>query len=61
MPSTIEREEHDMPDDTDSPVMDTLAVMTAASLENSNLGDRELMLVRAAALIATGPPPRPMC
>jgi hypothetical protein len=45
-----------MPDDGDSPVMDTVAVMTAASLENSNLGDRELMLVRAAALVATGAP-----
>ena len=45
-----------MADETDTPVMDTLAVMTAASLENSNLGDRELMLVRAAALIATGAP-----
>jgi alkylhydroperoxidase/carboxymuconolactone decarboxylase family protein YurZ len=45
-----------MSDDTDSPVMDTLAAMTAASLENSNLDDRELMLVRTAALVATGAP-----
>ena len=45
-----------MPDDTDSPVLDTLAVMTAASLDNCNLPERELMLVRAAALVATGAP-----
>jgi hypothetical protein len=45
-----------MPDDTDTPVMNTLAAMTAASLENSHLGDRELMLVRTAALVATGAP-----
>jgi hypothetical protein len=37
--------------------MDTLAAMTAASLENSNLEARELMLVRAAALAATNAPP----
>jgi alkylhydroperoxidase/carboxymuconolactone decarboxylase family protein YurZ len=45
-----------MPDETDTPVMDTLAVMTAASLENCHLDNRELMLVRAAALVATGAP-----
>jgi hypothetical protein len=45
-----------MPDDSDSPVMDTLALMTAASLANSDLGERELMLVRAAALVATDAP-----
>ena len=45
-----------MPDDTDTPVLDTLALMTAASLENCRLGERELMLVRAAALVATGAP-----
>ena len=45
-----------MPDDSDAPVMDTLAAMTLASLENCHLPDHELMLVRAAALIATGAP-----
>jgi hypothetical protein len=38
-------------------VLDTLAAMTAASLESSNLEPRELMLVRAAALAATNAPP----
>jgi hypothetical protein len=40
----------------DRPVLDTLAVMTAASIENSNLGARELMLSRIAALAAVGAP-----
>jgi alkylhydroperoxidase/carboxymuconolactone decarboxylase family protein YurZ len=40
----------------DSPVLDTIAAMTAASLENSNLGNRELMLSRIAALAAVGAP-----
>ena len=30
--------------------------MTAASLENTNLGDREVMLSRIAALAAVGAP-----
>jgi hypothetical protein len=38
--------------DNDAPVRDTLAVMTAASLENSDLAPRELMIVRLAALAA---------
>jgi hypothetical protein len=42
-----------MPDnDDDAPVRDTLAVMTAASLENSNLPPREFMIARLAALAA---------
>ena len=44
-----------MPDD-DTPVLDTLAAMTAASLENSDLEAREHMLVRIAALIAVDAP-----
>jgi hypothetical protein len=40
----------------DTPVLDTLAAMTAASLENSSLGARELMLSRIAALAAVGAP-----
>ena len=41
----------------DTPLLDTLAVMTAASLENCNLEPRELMLVRIAALASAGAPP----
>ena len=44
-----------MPDE-DSPVLDTLAEMTAASIENSNLAAREHMLVRIAALVAVNAP-----
>ena len=44
-----------MPDD-DTPVLDTLAEMTAASIENSNLPAREHMLVRIAALVAVDAP-----
>jgi len=43
-----------MPSDT--PVLDTLATMTAASLENCTLEAREFMLVRIAALVASGAP-----
>lgn len=43
-----------MPDE-DTPVLDTLAEMTAASIENSNLA-AEHMLVRIAALIAVDAP-----
>jgi alkylhydroperoxidase/carboxymuconolactone decarboxylase family protein YurZ len=43
-----------MPSDT--PVLDTLAIMTAASLENCTLDAREFMLVRIAALVAVGAP-----
>jgi alkylhydroperoxidase/carboxymuconolactone decarboxylase family protein YurZ len=45
-----------MPED-DTPVLDTLAAMTAASLENSDLEAREHMLVRIAALVAVDAPP----
>jgi Carboxymuconolactone decarboxylase family len=44
-----------MPED-DSPVLDTLAEMTAASIEHSDLEAREHMLVRLAALVAVGAP-----
>ncbi len=37
---------------TDTPVSDTLLVMTATSLENSDLSPRELMIARIAALVA---------
>src|SRR5512141_2384077 len=42
---------------SDRPLLDTLADMTAASLERVDLGARELMLVRIAALAAVGAPP----
>jgi hypothetical protein len=42
---------------TETPVLDTLAEMTAASVEHNSLGARELMLVRLAALIAVDAPP----
>ena len=41
----------------DTPVLDTLAAMTAGSLENTNLDGRELILTRLAALAAVGAPP----
>jgi alkylhydroperoxidase/carboxymuconolactone decarboxylase family protein YurZ len=41
----------------DQPVLDTIAAMTAASLEACNLEPRELMLVRIAALAAVDAPP----
>lgn len=44
-----------MPQDT--PLLDTLAVMTAGSLASCNLEAREAMLVRIAALAAVGAPP----
>ena len=36
----------------DTPVSDTLLVMTATSLENSDLSPRELMIARIAVLVA---------
>jgi alkylhydroperoxidase/carboxymuconolactone decarboxylase family protein YurZ len=44
-----------MPEDT--PVLDTLADMTAASLERSTLEPREHMIARIAALVAQDAPP----
>ena len=41
----------------ETPVLDTLADLTAASLEHNSLVPRELMLVRLAALIAVDAPP----
>ncbi len=45
-----------MPDD-DTPVLDTLADITAASVEHNSLPPRELMMARLAALIAVDAPP----
>ena len=41
----------------ETPVLDTLADITAASVEHNSLAARELMLVRLAALIAVDAPP----
>ena len=43
--------------DSDEPVLDVLAAMTAASIERSNLDPETLMLVRLAALVAVDAPP----
>jgi len=42
--------------ENDSPVLDTLAEITAASIKYCNLEAREHMLVRIAALVAVGAP-----
>jgi hypothetical protein len=42
--------------DNDTPVSDTLLAMTAASLDNTDLGPRELMIARIAALVAMDAP-----
>ena len=41
----------------DTTLLDTLAAMTAASVESCSLEPRELMLARIAALAAAGAPP----
>ena len=41
----------------ETPVLDTIADITVASLEHNSLASRELMLVRLAALIAVDAPP----
>ena len=47
-----------MTDETaETPVIDTLAAMTTASLEHNTLSPRELMLTRLAALMAVDAPP----
>jgi 4-carboxymuconolactone decarboxylase len=47
-----------MPDSTDeTPILDLLKDMTAASLDATNLDEQTLMLVRIAALVAVDAPP----
>jgi alkylhydroperoxidase/carboxymuconolactone decarboxylase family protein YurZ len=46
-----------MPEQTDTPVLDLLASMTADSIEASSLDAEKLMLVRIAALVAMDAPP----
>jgi alkylhydroperoxidase/carboxymuconolactone decarboxylase family protein YurZ len=43
--------------EADTPVLDVLAGMTAASLERSSLDPQTLLLVRLAALVGVGAPP----
>ena len=42
---------------TDTPVLDTIADITAASIEHSSISPREFMLARMSALIAVDAPP----
>ena len=42
--------------ESETPVSDTLLTMTVASLENSDLSPRELMIARIAALVAVDAP-----
>ena len=46
-----------MPNSSDTPVLDLLTTMTAASLEASTLDAKTLMLARIAALVAVDAPP----
>ena len=46
-----------MPETTETPVLDLLAGMTAASIEASSLDAQTLMLVRIGALVAVDAPP----
>jgi len=42
---------------TETPVLDLIKTMTEASIEASTLDEKELMLVRIAALVAVDAPP----
>ncbi len=42
---------------SETPILDLLASMTAASIEASSLDEQALMLVRIAALVAVDAPP----
>ena len=42
---------------SETPVLDALGRMTATSITNSNLGDRERTMVRIAGLVAVDAPP----
>jgi alkylhydroperoxidase/carboxymuconolactone decarboxylase family protein YurZ len=47
-----------MPDQqTDTPILDLLSAMTESSLEATSLDGHSVMLVRIAALVASGAPP----
>jgi hypothetical protein len=42
---------------TDTPVLDTIAAITAVSIEGCELAPRDLMMARIAALVAVNAPP----
>jgi alkylhydroperoxidase/carboxymuconolactone decarboxylase family protein YurZ len=44
-------------DAIETPVLDTIAAITAASIEGCTLAPRELMMARIAALVAVNAPP----
>lgn len=46
-----------MPSQSETPILDLLANMTASSIEASGLDPEKLMLVRIAALVAVDAPP----
>ena len=46
-----------MPEQSETPILDLLARMTADSMEASSLDERTMMLVRVAALVAVDAPP----
>jgi Carboxymuconolactone decarboxylase family len=46
-----------VPDNNETPVLDTLTDMIGASVDHNTLSPREFMLVRLAALIAVEAPP----
>jgi hypothetical protein len=46
----------DVTETDDTPVLTTLAAMTAVSLEECGLGERDLMMARISALAAVGAP-----
>jgi hypothetical protein len=46
-----------MAEATETPVLDTLAALTAVSVESCGLDPRELMMARIAALVAVNAPP----
>jgi alkylhydroperoxidase/carboxymuconolactone decarboxylase family protein YurZ len=54
-PQTVPKGEGNTMDE-DTPVLDTLAAMTAVSIEASSLENRDLMLARIAALAAVDAP-----
>jgi alkylhydroperoxidase/carboxymuconolactone decarboxylase family protein YurZ len=52
-----QHQEKEMAKSTETPVLDLLGTMTAASIEASELDARTLMLVRLAALVGVDAPP----
>jgi hypothetical protein len=53
----VSRKKEDRMSTTETPVLDLIAEMTAASIEKSELDPKSLMMVRLAALVAVDAPP----